>query len=61
MMNEAMKMYSIEIEGCDGDAFMHSETFECLVDAQKIARRLESEDTEIWRAVVIVTETGLEA
>lgn len=54
-------MYSIEIEGCDGDVFMHSETFECLVDAKKIARRLESEDAEIWRAVVIVTETGLEA
>lgn len=51
-------MYSIEVEGCDGEIYFYGETFDCLIEAKKISRRLESEDAEIECACVVLTETG---
>ena len=51
-------MYSIEIEDCDGQIYFYGETFNRLVEAKRISRRLESEDAEIECACVVITETG---
>lgn len=51
-------MYSIEIEDCDGDVSYYGETFDCLTEARKLARRLECEDAEVESAYVVVTATG---
>ncbi|WNN42831.1 hypothetical protein [Winslowiella toletana] len=51
-------MYSIEIEDSEGEISYFSETFDCLTEATRAARRLECEDAEIESAVVVVTETG---
>lgn len=53
-------MYSIEIEDADGEISFYGETYECLIEARQVARRLESEDAEVESAVVVVTETGEE-
>ena len=51
-------MYTIEIEDADGEISFYSETFDCLIEARKMARRLECEDAEVESAIVIVTDTG---
>lgn len=51
-------MYTIEIEDADGEISFLGETFECLIEARKMAIRLECEDAEVERATVIVTDTG---
>lgn len=54
-------MYSIEIEDADGEIYITGESFDCLIAARKAARRLESEDAEVERAVVVNTQTGEDA
>ncbi|MGF6559039.1 hypothetical protein [Erwinia aphidicola] len=51
-------MYSIEIEDSEGEISYFGETFDCLTEATRAARRLECEDADIESAVVVVTETG---
>ncbi len=51
-------MYSIEIEDSEGGISFFGETFDCLIEAKRSARRLECEDADIESAVVVVTETG---
>lgn len=51
-------MYSIEIEDCDGEIYFYGETFDCLIEAKRMAWKLEASDAEYESALVVLTETG---